>query len=81
MIAAGLLLATLATSDRCLGAHEELRSRIALRGERKNRVVAACYSSPSRRGEGQAEGSLRPHKSLNAPGPVPPATRDRSRSL
>ncbi len=45
MIAAGLLLATLATFDRCLGRMRSFGREAPPGGEGKNRAVAACYFS------------------------------------
>ena len=52
MIAAGLLLATLATFDRCLGRMRSFGREAPRRGEGKNRAVAACYFSLSPPGRG-----------------------------
>ena len=51
VVAVGLLLATLATFDRCLGRMKSFGRQASRRGK----------------------GTLRPHESLKAPGPVPPA--------
>ncbi len=52
VIAAGLLLATLATFDRCLGRMRSFGREAPRRGEGKNRAVAACYFSLSPPGRG-----------------------------
>jgi ABC-type Na+ efflux pump permease subunit len=54
VIAAGLLLATLATFDRCLGRMRSFGREAPRRGEVKHRAVAACCFSLSPPGRGTA---------------------------